>query len=1139
MSRRAEKADLGDKAEVLQRRQLKAPCASYGRSMLSRSLPAPTRRTLIAIAVGGAAVLAALVMVKLAYAAALVTPATGGTNISADSAADAPSPAWTTLGNIVITEGANADFAGAQTNKTLILTAPTGFRFNSGVGSATYTTGGNITAASISVTSSTATVTFSVSLTNKTDSMTISGLRAQPLSSYPRASGNILRASANPGTGTIAGITSSTNFGTLSESVGLLPANISLPVVSGTAAEGETLTASSGSWTNSPTSYAYQWQRCNSQGGSCGGIAGATSASYSLGSADLGATVRVIVTATNAAGSRQAASAVTSVVYQPAPTNTTLPQVSGQLVEGEILATTTGGWTNSPTAYAHQWRRCNSAGASCVDITGATSTAYVPTAADVGATLRSAVSAFNAAGSNTAASEATAIIAQHLPYNSVPPAISGSAQEEETLSASIGTWSYDPIAYGYQWLRCDNVGLNCSNISNAISSSYILAAADVDSTVRVSVTATNTSGSTSAQSAATPVVLTARPVNTDAPTIAGFGNESENLTASAGTWTNNPSSYSYSWQRCSLTGSDCSPITGATSSTYSASSSDVGHMVRVQVTAANTYGSTAVSSASLAILATAGQLAIQFRPYIRFDTAERWRPLNIHDFLSETFTSWSVVEGQYVTTPHQACKLPESSSLPDCLPLQPQSPESSLTSAFAGDCSTTATCYLEIHDGMNDLNYRGDNTEAASIFDGQCSPSSSVLLECDNGTTAIPNTIYYRYSVNVATDRRYIDYWWFLRYNNVPWDAQASGPVNSAASYQIGNHAGDWEGVTVEIDPFGGGTSQDEPTVRRVYFSQHRKGVLRWVQSAAVSLVAGRPVVYAANGTHASYPDPCEGQVCDIPFLPGPVGYFVPEGSRDGEASWSGNAGCNDCVLPFPTEQTSWTYWPGYKSAGSDPDVGYWGQNVEPVPVQVVPGIFFDSELSPTAPGNQLRFRCASAGWQSTANWDCSGLTDPSGEVTPYSLRFTNGQSSAAAMRSTPFSSCASSFDPEVAVLGCSARQLTYANTHPGNDSKGTFRVRLIGTRSSRRAPALGVVQILRHPLLRTGDRIVISGRRPRDFVLMLQVMRGRGHSWTAVFRGTRFVGTRTTVVKVFAGSRRPRFSVGGRSLRPYSLRGR
>ncbi len=94
----------------------------------------------------------------------------------------------------------------------------------------------------------------------------------------------------------------------------LMPRNIGLPTISGTPAGGQTLTATAGSWAGSPTSFAYQWQRCDATGAACTSIPDATGQTYLVAVADLGSTLRVAVTAGNTAGSAAAMSAPTSVV---------------------------------------------------------------------------------------------------------------------------------------------------------------------------------------------------------------------------------------------------------------------------------------------------------------------------------------------------------------------------------------------------------------------------------------------------------------------------------------------------------------------------------------------------------------------------------------------------------------------------------------------------------------------------------------------------------------------------------------------------------------------------------------------------------------------------------------------------------
>jgi hypothetical protein len=110
------------------------------------------------------------------------------------------------------------------------------------------------------------------------------------------------------------------------------PVNTGEPKISGTAEVGQTLTTSNGTWTNSPTSFAYQWRRCDAQGNGCSNIGGADTSSYLLRGPDNGNTIRVRVTAKNADGSATATSNATSVVKPkgtPPPTTSNGCPTSG------------------------------------------------------------------------------------------------------------------------------------------------------------------------------------------------------------------------------------------------------------------------------------------------------------------------------------------------------------------------------------------------------------------------------------------------------------------------------------------------------------------------------------------------------------------------------------------------------------------------------------------------------------------------------------------------------------------------------------------------------------------------------------------------------------------------------------------
>jgi hypothetical protein len=192
--------------------------------------------------------------------------------------------------------------------------------------------------------------------------------------------------------------------------VAAVPANTTKPTISGTVREGQTLTVSNGTWQNAPTSYRYQWQRCDATGVGCVNLASQTQQTYTLDADDVGKTLRAVVTAVNADGNASATSETTAPVPSAsAPRNTTKPSISGVAKVGEELAADRGVWTGAPDRYAYQWERCDTA-AACVDIVGATGQTYGVRSADINRQLRVTVKATNEAGSATASSNTTSTV---------------------------------------------------------------------------------------------------------------------------------------------------------------------------------------------------------------------------------------------------------------------------------------------------------------------------------------------------------------------------------------------------------------------------------------------------------------------------------------------------------------------------------------------------------------------------------------------------------------------------------------------------------------------------------------------------------------------------------------------------------
>lgn len=92
-----------------------------------------------------------------------------------------------------------------------------------------------------------------------------------------------------------------------------------LPAITGTATEGQILSVTHGFWTNQPSGIADQWQRCDSSGGNCQPIAGATGQSYTLTASDVGSTIRVQETASNSEGSSEPAESEATTLVQAVP----------------------------------------------------------------------------------------------------------------------------------------------------------------------------------------------------------------------------------------------------------------------------------------------------------------------------------------------------------------------------------------------------------------------------------------------------------------------------------------------------------------------------------------------------------------------------------------------------------------------------------------------------------------------------------------------------------------------------------------------------------------------------------------------------------------------------------------------------
>ncbi|HVE67032.1 MAG TPA: hypothetical protein VNB64_00480, partial [Solirubrobacteraceae bacterium] len=311
-------------------------------------------------------------------------------------------------------------------------------------------------------------------------------------------------------------------------------------------------------------------------------------------------------------------------MFLPArPANVYPPSVSGTPRDGRTLTAFPGTWDRvftswptssfgTPVVAAYQWYRC---APSCSAMTGAASSSYTLGRADVGATFKVKVTAYGSGGYTDAYSANTTTVQAVAPSNTAPPVVAGVPQEGNTLVSHVGQWDGTPtINYAYQWQRCDGVpGSGCIDILGALGANYILTASDVGKGVRVRVTGSNAAGSGPAvvSPAAGPVQAgLVAPSNTAPPTISGVARDGQTLTATTGAWTRSPVSHLFQWQRCSAT---CTDIAEGKQQSYTAGHGDVGHTLRVLVTAVNGGGPSApassAASAAVAALVPSSKVA--------------------------------------------------------------------------------------------------------------------------------------------------------------------------------------------------------------------------------------------------------------------------------------------------------------------------------------------------------------------------------------------------------------------------------------------------------------------------------------------------------------------------------------------------
>ena len=210
-----------------------------------------------------------------------------------------------------------------------------------------------------------------------------------------------------------------------------------------------TLSLTAGTWDGStPIVFTYSWRRCNPVGdlATCVEIAGATKSIYTPTVQDIGFSIRVWITGTNVLGSDVAITNHTfPIVDKPhfSPSVVTAPSVAGTLTTGRQLTADVGTYSGDlPITTTFVWQRCDATGANCHVVPKAKKVVYFPTGADVGYTLRVAVTATNAYGKLIVLSDPTEAV------SAAPPHVRGRFIIGTSKGEYLAGGGHDDVIYG-------------------------------------------------------------------------------------------------------------------------------------------------------------------------------------------------------------------------------------------------------------------------------------------------------------------------------------------------------------------------------------------------------------------------------------------------------------------------------------------------------------------------------------------------------------------------------------------------------------------------------------------------------------------------------------------------------------------
>ena len=376
------------------------------------------------------------------------------------------------------------------------------------------------------------------------------------------------------------------------------PVNIAatgVPTILGVPTPGQTLTADTSEIQDEnglervKLYYQWIWQ----EGTQTTDIEGATAPAYILHPEDEGKGIRLRVSFTDRGGFTESLASVATATVAPNTAPLGLPEISGTAQVDQTLTVETSGISDADgldrVRYTYQWTA--NSGAGDTDIQNANGTSHTLSDTDQGQTIRVRVTFSDDRGNSETLTSAPTVPVAHRPNTPATglPAIGGKPQVNETLTVDTSGITdangLNTVSYTYQWILND--GTTKTDIPDATETTYTLAPTDEGKTITVRVTFTDDSQYQETRTSESTIAI--GPPNGPAsggPTIDGTAQVGERLTAIVSGITDadglDNAVFRFQWVR-SKYGRDFSDIEGATGSSHTLVTGDIGKTISVRV----------------------------------------------------------------------------------------------------------------------------------------------------------------------------------------------------------------------------------------------------------------------------------------------------------------------------------------------------------------------------------------------------------------------------------------------------------------------------------------------------------------------------------------------------------------------------